>query len=124
MDSVGEVVTGVVDDPIGAETCYQVDLPGAGDSGDLRPGGLGQLHRVAADAAGGADDQHLLSWLQPAGRQRLQRGAAGDPEDRCLLEGDVRRLVGEFVLPGCGVLREGAPADAEHLVAHGELGDR
>ena len=46
------------------------------------------------------------------------------PDDRCLLEGDVRRFVGELVLPGRGVLGEGAPADAEHLVAHGEPGDR
>ena len=54
----------------------------------------------------------------------LQRGAAGDPDDRCLLERDVRRFVGEFVLPGRGVLGEGAPAHAEHLVAHGEPGHR
>jgi hypothetical protein len=63
VDSVGDVVLCVVDDPISTETSYQVEFPGAGDAGDVGSGGLGQLHRVAADAAGGTDDQHSLSWL-------------------------------------------------------------
>jgi hypothetical protein len=42
MDAVVEVLAGVVDDPIGPETCYQVEFPGAGDPGDVGPGGLGR----------------------------------------------------------------------------------
>ena len=62
--------------------------------------------------------------LHPPGLEGLQRGAAGDPDGGCLLERGVRRLVGEFVLPGRGVLGEGTPAHPEHLVTHGESGHR
>ena len=73
--AVGEVVTGVVDDVVGTEGAHQVELRGAAHAGDLRPERLGQLHGVAADAPGGADDQHLLPCLDPADvGQRLQRG--------------------------------------------------
>jgi hypothetical protein len=87
-------------------------------------GGLAQLHRVAADAAGGADDQHPLLRLESPGIEGLHSGAAGDPDDRRLLERDVRRLVGELVPAGRGVLGEGATAHPEHLVAHAEPGHR
>jgi hypothetical protein len=97
MDTVGEGLAGVVDDPIGTETCYQVEIPGAGYPGDVGSGGLGQLHGVAADATRSADDQDPLSRLE---------------------------LVGEFVLGGHGVLGEGALAHPEHRFAHRKSGDR
>jgi hypothetical protein len=53
----------VVDDVVGAEGADQVGLGGAADPGDLGPEGLGELDGVAADAAGGADDQDFLPGL-------------------------------------------------------------
>ena len=54
----------------------------------------------------------------------LQRGEPGDRDDCGLLEGEVRRLAGELVLAGDGVLGERARGDPEHLVADGEPGHR
>jgi len=48
---VGIVLPGVVDDPVGTETGDQAELVGAAHPGDVRPGGLGQLYRVAADTS-------------------------------------------------------------------------
>ncbi len=125
VGAVGEVVAGVVDDVVGAEGSHQVELRGAAHAGDLGAEGLGQLHGVAADAAGCADDQHVLARLDPAVvGQRLQRGGGRDRHDGGLLEGEVARLAGELVLAGHGVLGERALADAEHLVADGEPGHR
>lgn len=61
----------------------------------LRAGSLGvaltaasMLHRVAADAARGAQDQHGLARLELAYvEERTQRRAGRDGDDRCLGEG-------------------------------------
>src|SRR6478609_4479996 len=50
--------------------------------------------------------------------------ATRDPDGGGLLERGVRRFVGEFVLPGGGILGEGTPAHPEHLVTHAEPGHR
>src|SRR6185437_15803205 len=49
--TVGEVLLGTVDDPVRTETADQVELFGAAHPGDVRAGGLGQLHREAADTS-------------------------------------------------------------------------
>ena len=65
----------------------------------------------------------MLSCLHaPDVGQALQRGESRDRDDRGLLEGEVRGLVGELVLAGAGVLGEGPAADAEDLVADLEAG--
>jgi hypothetical protein len=102
-----------------------LELAGAADSRDVGPERLGQLHREGADPARGADDQHLLAGLDAAGvGQGLKSGAGGDRDHGRLLEGQVRRLAGELVLPDRGVLGEGTAADPEHLVTGGEPGHR
>jgi hypothetical protein len=53
----------------------------------------------------------------------LQRGAGRDGDDGGLFDGQVRRLVGEGVLAGAGVLGEGAMTGAEHFVARLEPPD-
>ena len=66
----------------------------------------------------------LLSGLDAAGAQTLDGRRGGDGNRRGLFEREVRRLAGELVLAGRGVLGEGAAADAEHLVADREPGHR
>ena len=59
----------------------------------------------------------------PVVSKRLQRGERGDRDGSSLLERDVRGLRDEPDLAGGGVLRPGACAGTEHLVARLELGD-
>src|SRR5919112_599210 len=49
--------------------------------------------------------------------QGLQCDRAHDGENRGLLEGEVRRLGRELVLPSTNILGVGALSDAEHLIA-------
>jgi hypothetical protein len=63
---VGEVATGVVDDVVRADGTDQIDFRGAAHAGDVRAECFGQLHCVGAHAAGRADDQHGLAWLELA----------------------------------------------------------
>ncbi len=115
---------GVVEDVVGAETADEVGLGGAGDAGDLRVEDFGELDCVAADAAGGADDQHLLTSLDLADvPQGLQCRAGGDGDNGGLGEAEVGRLVRELVLGAHGVLGERAGRHAVDLVAGGEAGD-
>ena len=118
-------VAGVVDDVVGAEGPDQVELAGAGHAGDLGSEGLGQLHGIAPDATGGADDQHALAGLEVADvGEGLQGGGRRDRDHRGLLEGEVGRFDGQLVLVGDGVLGERASPEAEDLVALGEHGHR
>ena len=57
---IGEVLSGVVDDMIGAQGSHKIEFGGATDAGDFGSQSLGQLYGVTPDAARGADDQHLL----------------------------------------------------------------
>ncbi len=76
-----EVVVGrVVEDVMGAQGAHQRALASARHPGDRGTECRGELDRVAADSAGGSDDQHALPGLQPADvGHRLERG---DPRDR------------------------------------------
>ena len=109
VDTVGEVLSGVVDDVVGTDRADQVGLRGAAHTGDLCAEGLGELDGVGADASRCADDQHLLSCLDAPGvAQALDGGERGDRDDRGLLEAEPGRLVGELVLAGSRVLGERA----------------
>jgi hypothetical protein len=88
------------------------------------PNALGELHGVAAHAAGRAGHQHLLSRLHPAEVEGLQGGGRRHRHGRGLLEREVGGLAGQLVLGDHGVLGEGARAEAVHLVADGEPGHR
>ncbi len=123
--AVGEVVPGVVEHVVGAQGPHQVLLGRTGDAGDLRAERLRQLYGVRADTAGGAEHQHRLARLDPAGiGERLQCRAGRDRHDRRLLEGEPLRLGRQLVLPHRGVLGEGAARDAVDLVTHAEAGHR
>ena len=54
---------------------------------------------------------------RPASRSAWRAVSPRDPDDGCLIEGHARGLARELVLAGGRVLREGASADAEHLIA-------
>jgi len=64
--TVDEVIAGVVHHVVGTEQTHQIELGGAAHAGDLGTECLGQLHGIAADAAGGTDDQHPLPRRDPA----------------------------------------------------------
>ncbi len=121
--TVVDVLAGVVDDVVRAHGPDRIELAGAGDAGHGGAQGLGELDREGADAAGRADHEHVLAWLDPTDLgQRLERGDARDRRDRGLFEGDVPGLVDQFRFLRCGELGERAVADAEHRVADGEAG--
>jgi hypothetical protein len=50
---------------------------------------VGELDREAADATGGARDQHPPAEQGAGDPQHPQRGEAGDREHRGVLEGDL-----------------------------------
>ena len=119
--AVGEVVAGVVDDMVGADRADQIHLRRAAHAGDVRAEGLGQLHGIAADAAGGADDQNLLpAWMCPASRRPWMAASPETATAAACSKLRPGRLTGELVLPRGGVFGEGAAGDAEHLVADPE----
>jgi hypothetical protein len=120
---VCEVLTGVVDDVVGAEGTDKLDLAGTADSGDLRTEGFGQLDRVAADAAGRSGDKHLLPFPDLSGAQAQESSDRGDRHRRGLLEGEALGLRGQFGLGCNGVFRVGATAASVHGVADGEPRD-
>ena len=94
-----------------AEGSDQVRLGGAADGGDLGAERLGQLDREGPHAAGGAEDQHLLTRLDaPVVAQALQRGQGGDGDRRGLLGGEVRRLVRELVARDARAYSANAPS--------------
>ena len=121
MSAVREVLAGVVEHVVSPQRPHVAELGGAAHGGDLGLEGSGQLHRVAPDSTGRADDKHSLSPPDPADiGQCLQRRAGRDRDDGRLGERQIRRLVGQLVLPDGSVLGEGAPRDPEHLVAWSE----
>ena len=84
--------------------------------------------------AGGADDQHLLSALEPGLPEEAQRGGPAEGQGRRLLVAEAGRLERHgLVLPAVPLLREAPvlgvaaqarPGEAEDLVAHLEPRDR
>src|SRR3954447_14624371 len=113
-----EVVFRVIDDVVGAECHYEVDLRAAAHPGDLRTKDLRNLYGEGPNTARGADDEHPLARLNAAHvAKALQGSDSGDWHHRGLLEGDVGRLPRELGLEDRRELRERAFADAEHVVA-------
>jgi len=108
---------------IGADRADEIDLPGAAHPGDLCSERFGELNGVGAYASRCPDDQYRLSGLDTPGvPQALECGERGDRNHGGLLEAEVGWLVGELVLSCRCALSEGAPADAEDLVAGLEPG--
>ena len=106
---------------IGADRADQLHVPGAGDAGDRRAEGLGDLHRERTHATRGAVDEDLLARLYVAlVAQQLECGGGGDADRRSLLEGQVDRLHDEVILGRTGVLGEGARDPAEYLITRSE----
>jgi hypothetical protein len=102
-----EVVVGVVNDMVGSDRPDELELCGAGDAGDLRSEGPGDLYREGADASGRADDQYVLFRFDvPSVGQALEGGESGDGDGCALIEGEVRGLARELVLAGARVLGE------------------
>ena len=82
------------------------------------------LDGVRPDPAGGADDQHLVAGLDPAGgADRLEGGEAGDRQRGGLLEGESGRLAGHPGLRHHRQLGEGPVGCADDLVPDGDGGD-
>ena len=116
-----EVLPRVVDDVIGADRAKQLQVLRAAHAGHLGAERLGDLHGERADATRRAVDQDLLSWLNPAiVAKELQGRGCGHADRRRLLERQIRRLRDELIRRCARVLREGAGAPAEHLVAGAE----
>ncbi len=74
-----EVPLGVVDGLVGAQPAEHLQFAGAVDGDDLGAGLLGQLHRVGAEAAAGADDEHPLPGADAGLAKEAERlgGAVG-----------------------------------------------
>ena len=87
--ALGEVLRGVVDDMVGADRADQLDGPGAGDAGDCRAEGLGDLHR---DVPTPPEAPLIRLWpgsTWPWSRNSSERGDGGDADRRSLLEGQA-----------------------------------
>jgi hypothetical protein len=81
----------VVDDLVGARGPRTLGAARAGRGDHVCAGPLGQLHRVAADRAAGAVDQHPLSLLEPrVVEERLSRSQADDWQRCGVRERDAR----------------------------------
>ena len=108
----------VVDDVRGADRAHQLDVARAAHPGDLGAQRRRDLDGVRAHPAAGPVDEHPLTGrhlahvADPAQGRRRRYGDRGR-----LLEGKARRLGHHHVRRGARVLRERAPAEAEHLLA-------
>ena len=82
----------MVDDLVGARGGDALAAAGAGGGDHVRPGPLGQLHRVAADGAARAVDEHALPGLElRVVEECLPGGEADHRERRGVRERDARR---------------------------------
>jgi hypothetical protein len=119
----GEILGRVVDHAGGAERAHQVQVAGAAHAGDRRTQRGGDLHGVAADAAGGAVDQNLLPGLYLADvPDAAQRGRGRHRQRRGLLEAQAVRHGHDQVSPGAGVFGEGARAETQDVLAGAQAG--
>jgi hypothetical protein len=115
---LGEVLGRVVDDAGGAERAHELQVPGAAHAGDLRAERRGDLHGVAADAAGRAVDQHPVPGPRLADpADSAQRGGGRHRDRRSLLEREALRLGHEEFGPAAGVFGERARAEADNVLA-------
>jgi hypothetical protein len=108
-----------VDDDVAAEPAQRGGLaPGADDPDRDAAGGLDELHRVRAEAAHRAPDQHDVAHLDPGAAladQHPVRRARAQADRRRLLPGEVRRLGHQLAGPYHRVVGEAA-ATARRLL--------
>src|SRR5438132_719476 len=113
----GEILPGVVDDLVGADTSHHVDISGAAYAGYMGPERLCDLHSEGTDPSRRSVDENLLTALDPAAiAEPLQRGEAHDRYGRRLCERRVSGHDREGSLWGRHVFGEGATLRS-HLVA-------
>src|SRR6516162_8609066 len=104
---LGEILPGVIDDPVRADRPDHVHIPGTAYAGDVRAETLRDLHGERAHASGRAVDQRFLPWLKPSlVAEPLQRGDRGHRRGGRLLEGDAAWLAGDHRLRSARILRE------------------
>jgi len=93
MTAVGDVLAGLVDHLIGADRPNEVHLRCAGDAGDLRSEGLGDLHRVGPHASRRADHERAVAaWDTPVVAKTLEGHRGGDRHCGRLRVGQALRL--------------------------------
>jgi hypothetical protein len=111
-----------IDDADRAELLAVLDLVVARHHRDrAAAGGLDDLDRHRAEAAGAAPHQHRIAGVDDVGRPAVQHPVGGRADQhvrRGLLPGQVRRLGQALVVLHLGVLREAAPVG---LVAPDDL---
>src|SRR2546425_12014074 len=120
---LGEVLTRVIDDVVGADRAHHLHVLRAAYAGHLGAERFGDLDGERPDASGRAVDQYLLTWLYLSLlAKKLECGGCGHPDGRGLLEREVGRLRHEVVGRPGRVLGEGPRAPAEDLIARLEVG--
>jgi hypothetical protein len=118
---------GIVEDLDGAERLRTFDVPGADEGRDLGAQVAGELDGRRADRARGAVHEHARAGVDAGPAEEGQGGQGAIARGGRLLEGDVRRLVGDARRLPCGEvlgmaaepLAEVGP-DAKDLVADRE----
>src|SRR5512132_149732 len=105
----GEILPGVVDDPIRADRPERVQLPGGIHTGHVRSVCLGELHREGPYGPSGTVDQDPLSRPDsPLIANTLHRDRSGGGDGRGLCERETGRLQLEPGFLNGRVLGEGA----------------
>ena len=114
----GEVVGGVVDDPVRPQGAGKGPVARADDGGDVQAHRPGQLDGEGADTPGGAVEQDAVARRRASGIQAEQCGGGGERQGGRLVEpqpgGDRCELVGG----DDGVVGERGRALAEDVVTH------
>src|SRR2546426_778322 len=114
---LGEVLAGVIDDPVRADRADEVQVLRAGHARDVRSQHLGDLHGERPDTPRRPVDQDLLSTLEPSHiPETLQRGVRRNRDRGGLLECQVRGLSNESDVPNRDVLGQRVYARAEDLI--------
>jgi hypothetical protein len=122
LPALGEILLGIVNDPIRADGSDHVHIPTAAHAGYICAEPLGNLHSERTHASRRTVDQHPLPRLNASAvAKTLQCCECRDTYGSRLLERNVVGFQRYRRFGRANILREGSTARTEHVVARFEL---
>src|SRR5271157_291302 len=109
--TAGEIFLFIIDDMIGPDRAYHLQVPRAAHSGNFRPERFGDLHGKGPHATRCTLDQYFLARIYvPLIAQSLQGGESSQGYRGSLLERKISWFQRDFIFHGADILSKRAPA--------------